>query len=234
MAYTNETLFRGGHGFPILIPWPFLLTPLFPHWQHTRVNTPARKTKVSLNAKTKLLEVYDEETGKLVAIQESPTAIGVSTHKLVERLLPDGSLVMVEATIDPLVLTDFKFNEYSSYVVDLICEKITEGQSLTAICGTQGFPTYSELCRWRRQHPEISERLQEARRDRAEYLRDLAYKEALAIEEDTATSDKARFEALMKLAGVDDKERFGNAKGEVATAQPIQILISTGIVREEK
>jgi len=62
----------------------------------------------------------------------------------------------------------------------------------------------------------------------------MAYKEALAISEDTSTSDKARFEALLKLAGADNKERYGGAKTVDTGTAPIQILINTGIVREEK
>ena len=193
---------------------------------------PTRKTKVSLNYETGLLEVYDTETGKLVAIQDSPNAIATTTHKLVERLLPDGSRVLVEATIDPARLLNFQYKEYSSYVVDLICEKITEGGSLTGICGSQGFPRYSELCRWRRMYPEINDQLRQARRDRAEHLRDMAYQEAIAIDEATVASDKARFEAIMKLAGVDDKEKYGNARVQESESAPIQIIVNTGIIRQ--
>lgn len=214
----------------------FFLDPPISHWQHEPVNLPATKTKVSLNHKTGLLEVYDAETGKLLVVQESPGEIFQKEYesRLVRRILPDGSLVLVEATIDPTKLLDFSFREYSSYVVDIICQKLTEGMSLKRICELDGFPSYSELCRWKRQVPAIDEQLAQSRRDRAEYLRDLAFEEALAIEEDTATSDKGRFEALMKLAGTDDREKYGNAKGTDAVVAPIQILISTGIIRENK
>ena len=170
------------------------------------------------------------ETGVLVAVQESTDYLPMSA--LVERVLPDGTTIRVQEDIDPARLANFKHTVYSSYVVDLICEMIAEGQPLTKICGSPGFPTYSQFCRWKRLDPTVQYRIDEARRDRAERLRDMAYSEALNIENDTVASDKARFEALMRLAGVDDKERFGNARGSTDAMGPIQIMINTGIVRE--
>lgn len=197
------------------------------------MNLPVQKTKVTLNAKTGLLEVTDATTGKLLAVQESYDDLFNKEYssRLVERLLPDGSRVMVEATIDPTKLMDFQFKEYAPYVVDLICQKITEGMSLTKVCELPGFPTYAEFCRWKRLVPEIKEQIAQARKDRAEYLRDLAFEEAKNIDEDTAQSDKARFEAMMKLAAVDDKEVYGSSKQVDAGAGSVTIVISTGIDR---
>lgn len=194
------------------------------------------KLKVSLNKATGLLEVVDSESGKLIAIQESPDEglLRDRREKLVERLMPDGSSVLVESSIDPSKLTKFKFMEYSSYVVDLICQQIVEGESLTDICKKQGFPSYAELCRWKKQVPEIQDQLDQARRDRAEGIRDKAYEEALQVDEDSVDSTKLRIDTLKWLAGTDNKERYGNAKAAVEVTQPLQIIVHTGIVRDLK
>ena len=192
------------------------------------------KTKVSLNKQTGLLEVYEEATGKLVAVQSSPDEDlhAARDSRLVERLLPDGSLVLCEATIDPTVLAKFKYKEYSKYVVDLICEKIVEGQSLTKICQLKGYPTYAEFCRWKRQDPEIKKQLEEARRDRAEFLRDKIVDFAENLSERDGDEIKTKIDTYKYLASVDDKQKFGNQKGEAQVVQPIQIVVNTGIQRE--
>ena len=188
---------------------------------------------MSLNKATGLLEVFDSETGKLIAIQESPdqALLHERRERLVERVLPDGSTCLVEATIDPAKLLKFKFEEYSSYVVDLICEKIVEGESLTDICKQRGFPSYATFCRWKKQVPGIQEQIDGARRDRAEYMRDQAYQEALSVDEGSVDSTKLRIETIKWLASTDNKERFGNAKAQVELTQPLQIIVNTGIVR---
>lgn len=219
-----------------LLAWPLDFTSS-PVSTGIMLPAPKQKTKVSLNARTGLLEVYDVETGKLMAVQESPSALLHSEYheRLVERLLPDGSVVKVEASIDPVRLMDFRFEEYSSYVVDLICEKLATGGSLTKICKMPGFPTYSVLCRWKRQDPSVQERLDEARRDRAEAMRDALYDEALSVEESSVDSTKVRIDAYKYLAGTDDKVKYGGSKGGVEVgATAIQIVVNTGIVRTPK
>jgi hypothetical protein len=197
-------------------------------------NLKSRKTKVSLNKATGLLEVIDEETGKLVAIQSTPDEdlLADRREKLVERLLPNGEVVLVQADIDPSRLRAFDFMEYSSYVVDLICEKIVEGESLKTICMSPGFPTYATLCRWKKQVEGIQEQLDQARRDRAEMMRDEAWQIAKDAKEHNVDSSKLKVQTAQWLASTDNKERFGSAKAQVELNQPLQIIVNTGIVRE--
>jgi hypothetical protein len=197
-------------------------------------NLIGRKTKVSLNKQTGLLEVIDEESGKLLAIQSTPdeALLRDRREQLVERLLPSGEVVLVQADIDPSKLSKFKFQEYSSYVVDLICEKIVEGESLKTICTLPGFPNYATLCRWKKQVEGIQEQLDQARRDRAEMMRDEAWQIAKDAKESNVDSSKLKVQTAQWLASTDNKERFGNAKAQVELNQPLQIIVQTGIVRE--
>jgi hypothetical protein len=122
--------------------------------------------------------------------------------------------------------------EYSSYVVDLICEKIVEGESLKTICMSPGFPTYATLCRWKKQVEGIQEQLDQARRDRAEMMRDEAWQIAKDAKEHNVDSSKLKVQTAQWLASTDNKERFGSAKAQVELNQPLQIIVNTGIVRE--
>lgn len=200
------------------------------------MNTPTQKIKVGLNRATGLLEVFDEETGRLLAIQETPDEglLKQRREHLVERLLPNGEAVLVQSSIDPSKLAEFNFMEYSSYVVDLLCEKITEGESLTDICKQPGFPNYATLCRWKKQVPDIQKQIDQARADRAEMMRDQAWQIAKDSKESNVDSSKLKVQTAQWLAQTDNKEKFGNAKAQVELNQPLQIIVNTGIVREVK
>jgi hypothetical protein len=104
--------------------------------------------------------------------------------------------------------------------------------SLTSICKLPGFPSYATLCRWKKINPGIVAQLDEARRDRAEAMRDKLYETMEQMDEDNLDSSKARIDALKYLAGVDDKQKYGNAKQELVASGPMQIIINTGINRE--
>lgn len=92
-------------------------------------------------------------------------------------------------------------------------------------------PSYATLCRWRRIHPWIDERLHEARIDRAERLRD----EAMELIEGTIDKDEVaavtlKHKAKVWAAGVDDPNRYSpKAKIEATVNNPTQILVYTGI-----
>lgn len=168
-----------------------------------------------------------------MAIQESPeTMFQTKYHeRLIQRVLPDGSLVLVEATIDPTRLLDWQFKRYTPYLVDMICEKITEGMNLTQICRLPGYPTYAELCRWKRGNPDIQAQIEQAKKDRAEHLRDQAMDTIKSLDEDNYSSGKVAIDSLLKLAGADDKEKYGNQKTVAEASVPTVIQIYTGIHR---
>jgi len=121
---------------------------------------------------------------------------------------------------------------YQPALVDELCAAIVEGGSLTLLCDGNRFPTYAQFCRWRRLHPEINEQLDQARRDRAERLRDLAYIEAMqAQNKNDAPAQALKVETLKWMAGTDDARFKQNAKLDVAMAAPTSITVYTGIER---
>lgn len=57
---------------------------------------------------------------------------------------------------------------YSPLLADHICSLIAEGKTLVDISRMPGYPPYSTIARWRRQHPEFQTMYKLARGDRAE------------------------------------------------------------------
>lgn len=121
---------------------------------------------------------------------------------------------------------------YNPAIIDMMCAKIAEGGSLSDLCETPGFPSYALLCRWRRAEPWINEALDMARKDRAEYMRDRALKEALAArDKNDAPAQALKTETYKWAAGVDDGKYSPKAKVEATVNQPTQIIVVTGIDR---
>jgi transposase-like protein len=122
---------------------------------------------------------------------------------------------------------------YSPMVIDQICDLLVNGGSLTKICQMPGMPSYTTLSKWRRQHPEVATALEEARRDRAEALRDKA---VALVEGDLHKNDvpgvELQVETLWKAAGVDDVRYSPRAKVEATVTVPTQIIVETGIRRD--
>lgn len=175
-------------------------------------------------------EIVDSLTGKIIAIIRDP----LTPPLLEKRILPNGEETWVDATLPDHVLhsTSHGIMAYHPWIVDLICEKIANGGTLTKICKEKGMPSYTLLSRWRRQHPEVQSLLDEARRDRAEFHRDRAMDvtEEVKYEEDVAAA-RLKHEAHKWAAGVDDGKFSPRSKVEATLTTPMQILVSTGIDR---
>lgn len=123
---------------------------------------------------------------------------------------------------------------YQPALVDELCQAIVEGGSLTLLCDGKKFPPYAQFCRWRRLHPEINEQLEQARRDRAERMRDLAIQEAMqATNKSDSVAAQVRFTALKWASGLDDPRYKDSNKVDVAVSSPNIIQVVTGIERKE-
>jgi len=123
---------------------------------------------------------------------------------------------------------------YSEVMADLICNAVAEGGSLTKICKMKGFPSYVQVCHWRRQYPEFEEALVRARQDRAEALRD----EAMSIADDAAEEGDAINKARLRTdirkwsSAVDDPSRYSpKTKVDATLTTPMTLVVRTGIDR---
>lgn len=177
-----------------------------------------------------MVHVIDSLTGNTLALFADPRTGGVP-RTFDKVTLESGAVVWTQTGVNP-VMAGRKEIAYSPMIVDLICQRIAEGGSLTRICQEDGFPSYNVLCRWRRQHPHIDEQLALARRDRAEYLRDEAVAEALGAEgRDPISGSQLRVDTFKWAAGVDDGKYSPKAKVEATINTPTQIIVHTGIDR---
>lgn len=123
---------------------------------------------------------------------------------------------------------------YQPQLVDELCAEIVNGGSLTLLCDGNKYPPYAQFCRWRRLHPEINEQLEQARRDRAERMRDLAIQEAMAsTNKNDSAAAQVKFTALKWASGLDDPKYKDSSKLDVAVSNPTVIQVVTGIERKD-
>lgn len=185
-----------------------------------------------LNDETGLIEVIDIVTGRVLAVQRTPEDL-FETKKNLVQIFIDGKEVWYEEGINPDTLRPNKL-QFSWTLADVICQLIQEGKTFKDICSRPGFPSYSLLCRWRREFPEFAQNLKQARVDRAEYM----VAEALEIVECSGSSSdelnhsKARSEMRKWLASKDSPTHYGN-KVEVSGDNPVTFILETGIRRSD-
>lgn len=176
------------------------------------------------------VHIIDSLTGNSIVMYVDTRTGGIPTQ-FVETGLPNGATAWIQEGINPLALGRREI-VYSPVIIDLLCQRIAEGASLTAVCKEEGMPTYSVLCQWRRHHPEIDASLSHARRDRAEFLRDEALLEAKQAEgRDPISGAQLRVDTYKWAAGVDDGKYSPKAKVEATINNPTQIVVYTGIDR---
>lgn len=193
----------------------------------------AEKTFAKKNPITGLIEIISLDTFEVVAVQKTPVSLlSKRDERLQKYTTADGKTVWLESGIEGSDIGKLLGFPFSEVMVDLICEEITKGVGLTVVCAKPGFPPYSVVCRWMRKYPEVKEAINQARKDRAEALRD----EALTIvdeagpDSDEVALAKARAEMRKWAAQVDDRSRYGKDEGKQVVVSA-QILIDTGIRR---
>lgn len=95
--------------------------------------------------------------------------------------------------------------DYSDELADTICERLMDGESLRAICDSEGFPKRTTVFRWLAIHPLFSDKYAKAKQEQAEALAD----EIMDIADDGRNDYMARL----------DKE--GNETGYMVNGEAI-------------
>lgn len=195
------------------------------NWEH--------RTHTSINKDTGLYETHDVLTGELLRVQSE--LIGHYDLSEFSEVNLDGKTVMVQRGIDFSRLSSRKLHVYSREVIDIICSRITQGESLTSILKDKAMPSSSTLSIWRKNNAEIDEALSFAYEMRAEHHRDIVKDVAdeKAVSKLDLANQNKRIDAHKWLASKDAPKRFGAKKEEHDPIHPVYV-ISTGIVREEK
>jgi hypothetical protein len=93
--------------------------------------------------------------------------------------------------------------DYSQPLADSICERIADGESLRAVCSSDGMPHRSTVFRWLAAHEDFRDQYARAREDQADTLAD----EIVSIADEVCTTVRAD-----KHAGVKADDEDGDAE----------------------
>jgi len=106
-----------------------------------------------------------------------------------------------------------------------ICRRLSEGETLIAICRGEGAPKYATVLRWLRVLPEFADAYAEARQLAADYLFDEAREVALASRPATVWVDRLKFDVIRwqaaRIAPRKYAEKVLNTE-EIATLRAIR------------
>lgn len=182
------------------------------------------------------IHIIDSLTGLLVCVLNKSSAMQASPGVLVP-IEQEGRTIYVESGLQ--LPTRTPLYQYNPVILDMICNMVASGQSLSKVCALPGFPSYSVLCRWRRDHPEVNAAIENARRDRAEVMRDAVLEQAERTMEDSiGRKDEVAalgvlLDATKWATGIDNEKFNPKAKVEATVNVPTQIIVHTGINRNE-
>lgn len=172
-----------------------------------------------------LIEVVCYHTGRILCVQSTPEELFYTKFERLTRLeTPEGPVFIERGINSDLVKEFIKYPKHSGLVGDLICEKITEGMTLTRACKELNVK-YSDMVRWKREDEDFKKNLEQALLDSADARHDEAMEAAR-----TRADTKTEIETLKWSAEVQNPEKFGK-KTKISGDKnaPISFIIDTGI-----
>ena len=191
-----------------------------------------KTTYAEINPDTGMVEVIDMVTGEVVAIYGNPTRTLDITELDTMEVETDNGKVLVPKGLD---LSGYRFHRRSfcGITADIICQRIVEGESLYRICKDPNMPSYSTVCKWKRNNSDFVEDLDQARVDRSEYYADQAIHEGMEItHKDDVPVATLKHNVMKWAAGVGDAGRYGTKTKIVGDVNaPVSFIIDTGIRR---
>jgi len=118
---------------------------------------------------------------------------------------------------------------YSLEIGAAIVDLVRQGNTLVKIGKMKGFPNVSTIYRWGMLHPDFKEKIELARKDRAEYFHDKVIEtiEEVSCKEDVPAA-KLKVDGYRWAAEKGDKDRYGNSSKIDINTGGIQ-YINTGI-----
>jgi len=157
------------------------------------------------------------------------TILDKKTGKLVTYDQRTGEMVAQEGT------QASRF-QYSVEIGDAIANMITEGHTLKEIAALSGMPELYLIYNWKRYHPDFSDKLDRAKKDRATWFHDEAVqvlKDSGTLDKEEVAREKFRFDGFMKLAERNAPDEFGQKSPAAGFQGATTIVINTGIARKE-
>jgi hypothetical protein len=124
--------------------------------------------------------------------------------------------------------------KYCLPLSERVCMLVRGGRSYKQVAQEMGFPGVQTIYHWRNMHPDFSEDLKAARRDRGDYYHDQVMEIADGeIEKEDVPVLKLRSDIYKWGAEKANPKEYGNqTKITGDSDSPLQIIVDTGIKRE--
>jgi hypothetical protein len=190
-----------------------------------------QRVHVEFNEDSGLHEMIDLLTGKLIACEkkcEGPWDFG----NLMEVEI-DGRVVFVPHGVDYSKALSRSRVHFSMEILQLMCNEIASGKSLSQVCSQKHFPSHSLLAQWRRLYPEVDAALEQAYAMRGEIARDEVQRliEAPSSSKSELEDKKVAIDGWKWLASRDAPKRFGSKVVDVEGGGGMVINIISHIDR---
>lgn len=112
-------------------------------------------------------------------------------------------------------------SSYDRGLAQVICQRIAEGEALTAICQEVEMPCFSTLYAWGRKIPEFADMMRAAREAQAHWYCDTGWTLAMQATPDTAYVTDVRLKQLRWTAGCLAPRVYGVKRVEPEAAQEV-------------
>ena len=176
--------------------------------------TEKKKTEYRTNEEG-VIEEIDLETGFVINTAPSFAALVDQAHHIDAHLLDQRYV---------------KKYAYNKAIANVIIQKMIEGDSLTKISKLQGMPSYSIMVMWRKQNPEFDSAIDEMRKHRAEWVRDMVADNLDKVpDKEDIPGLKLQFDKIKWLAKVDNPELYSDKVLADSGQAPVKIIIETGV-----
>ncbi len=184
-----------------------------------------------VNKSTNLVEIISISTGQVVSLLGDLYEIDRAPIEFVEIQTPHGVIkVQKGVSLDHLPINHKM--PLSQTLAEVICSHIAEGMGLVKVCHLPGMPSYTTLCKWRRHHEWFATMVNDALKDRSDYIADsivdIIDSTSVHTPEDLGVL-KEKVAALKWTAEKNHPDRYGSKTKVVGDAtQPVKIVIETG------
>lgn len=173
-----------------------------------------------------LIEAIDVSNGRVLAMQTShEDLLKEKWERLIRVDTPEGP-VYLERGLNFDIVNKLRAMPYSQVLADLVCQEVANGASLIKACQKLNLE-YATISRWKREQETFRLGLEQADKDRAQYLAEEVLDEA----REKATP-KDKIAALQWAAEKGNAEKFGTKTKLIGGSQgPTVFVIETGIRR---
>lgn len=121
---------------------------------------------------------------------------------------------------------------YSENLVDTICRRIANGESLRSICSEETFPDRNTVIRWLWEKPDFATKYAHAREAQADFMDDKILETADSCTPETAAADRVKIAAYQWRASKLKPKVYGDKVG-VESSGSIAVTIATGVPNDD-